>query len=218
MRRLLSSRTAGFTLVELLVVLALILLFTAMGFPALSRIIDQRRLTGYVQEASVALARGRAEAIQRGVPVVAEPDFDLRELRVWADVDGNLVFEPDPAATARTVDYLITRVPLPTDSDVHFWGPGNKSPYGNKAIRDLTKITGAPNSYVFEPNGSIRDTGGLRIGDDRGNYFELRAEPRSTGRVQVLKYHPAPAWQGGTAAFYPPGNHATTGEPLWVWF
>jgi prepilin-type N-terminal cleavage/methylation domain-containing protein len=213
-----ASAGAGFTLVELLVVLALILLFTTLGFPALSRIIDQRRLSGSVQEISVVLARARAEAVQRGVPVVAEPDFDLREVRVWVDVDSNLVFEPDPDATPRTVDYFVTRVQLPTESQVHFWGPGNNDPNGNEAIDGLTAIADAENSYVFEPNGSIRDIGGVRVGDDRGNFFELRAAPKSTGRVQVLKYHGDPGWSGGDPGFYPAGNHVTTGEPLWVWY
>jgi prepilin-type N-terminal cleavage/methylation domain-containing protein len=212
-----ARSVAGFTLIELLVVLALILLFTGLGFPALSRILDQRRLVGYVQEASVALARARAEAIQRGVPVVAEPDFEDREIRVWADVDDDLVFEPDPDATPRTVDYFITRVRLPTESEVHFWGPDDSDPYGGDAIRGLTAIDDAENSYVFEPDGSVRTVGALRIGDDRGNYFELAAAPKSTGRVQMLKYNADPAWTGGSEGFYPAGN-ASSGEPLWVWY
>lgn len=211
------SRETGFTLIELMVVLALILLFTAVGFPAFSRIIDQRRLTGSVQEASVVLARARAEAVQRNVPVVAEPDFDKREIRIWADVDNNLVYEPDPDATPRTVDYFVTRVQLPTESAVHYWGPDDSDPYGSDAIDGLTEIDDAENSYVFDPDGSIRDVGGLRIGDDRGNYFELRAAPKSTGRVQVLKYNAEPAWGDDDPGFYPAGN-ATSGEPLWVWY
>jgi type II secretory pathway pseudopilin PulG len=204
-------------LIELMVVLALILLFTAVGFPAFSRIIDQRRLTGSVQEASVVLARARAEAVQRNVPVVAEPDFEQREIRVWADVDNNLTYEPDPDATPRTVDYFVTRVQLPTESEVHYWGPDDSDPYGTDAVDGLTPIDDAENSYVFDPDGSIRDVGGLRIGDDRGNYFELRAAPKSTGRVQVLKYNAAPAWGDDDPGFYPAGN-ATSGEPLWVWY
>ena len=213
-----ESRRGGFTLIELLVVLALILLFTVVGFPALSRILDQRRLTSFVQEASVVLARARAEAIQRGVPVVAEPDFEDREIRVWADVDDDGAYEPDPDVTPRTVDYFVTRVRLPTESEVHFWGPDDSDPYGSDAIRDLTEIDDGENSYVFEPDGSIRDVGALRIGDERGNYFELSAQPKSTGRVQVLKYNADPAWTGGTEGFYPAGNHASSGDPLWVWY
>ena len=211
------SYPAGFTLIELLIVLALILLFTAVGFPAFSRIVDQRRLTGTVQEISVTLARARAEAVQRNVPVVAEPDFDKREIRVWADVDEDLVYTPDPDATPRTVDYFVTRVQLPTESEVHFWGAEDADAYGSDAIDGLTEIDDAENSYVFDPDGSIRDMGALRIGDDRGNYFELRAAPKSTGRVQVLKYNPDPAW-GDDEGYFPAGNHSSTGDPLWVWF
>jgi hypothetical protein len=35
--------------------------------------------------------------------------------------------------------------------------------------------------------------------------------------VQVLKYNANPAW-GDAAAFFPAGNHASSGDPLWVWY
>jgi len=204
-----TGRQAGFTLIELLGTVGILMLLAVVGFPALSNWVDQQRILGFVNDGSVQLVRARQEAIQRGVPVVVQPDVDAGVLESWADVDDDLTFDPDPSAVNRTTDYSIGQVMLPTQSVVVFGGPGG-------IVADLTVMPEGLNAFVFEPDGSIRQTGAVRVSDDRGNSFELRVEPKATAKTRILKYNGAPSW-GGSADYYEKGNVPSTGAPTWVW-
>jgi type IV fimbrial biogenesis protein FimT len=203
------SRQAGFTLIELMGTLGILMLLAVVGFPAFSRWVDQQRLLGFVNDSSVQLVRARQEAIQRGVPVVAQPDTGKGVLRLWADVDDDLAFDPDTSAVNRTTDYSLGQVMLPTQSTVLFGGPEGM-------IEGLTSMPDGLNAFVFERDGSVRDVGALRISDDRGNSFELRVEPKATGKTRVRMYNGAPSW-GDPAGYYEKGNVPSTGAPTWVW-
>lgn len=207
-----AAAQGGYTLIELIGVVGLLLLFAAVGFPALSTWLDQQRVLGFVNDASVQLVRARQEAVQRGVPVIAQPKPDTGELFLWVDVDDNRTYNPNPSAVKRTVDYALGRVMLPTQTEVVFAGPGGAA----DRIDGLTTMPSGDNSFVFEPDGSIRDVGALRIADDRGNFFELRVEPRATAKSEVRKYNPAPSW-GDAAGWFEKGNVPSTGAPTWVW-
>jgi prepilin-type N-terminal cleavage/methylation domain-containing protein len=207
----------GFTLIELMAVVGILLIVTVVGFPAFQNWLDQQRLMAFVRDASVELVRARQEAIQRGVPVIAQPNYDERMLFVWADVDSNRAFNPDATKPNRTTDYEIGRIYLATQSEVHFHGAGDANPYGADALAGLTPMPSGSNAYVFEPDGSIRHVGGVRVADERGNFFELRAAPKATGKIRVMKYNSGPSW-GDAAGYFEQGNVPSTGKPLWVWY
>ena len=80
-----------------------------------------------------------------------------------------------------------------------------------------TTVGGSPNAVVFQPGGSVRDSGAIRFGDKRGNILEVRVEPRSTARVEIRKFHPDPPW-GGPPGFFPAGRHEGSGKPMWEWY
>ncbi|HVS12427.1 MAG TPA: GspH/FimT family pseudopilin [Thermoanaerobaculia bacterium] len=196
-------------MIELIGVVGILLIMAVVGYPALSTWLDQQRVLGFVNDASVQLVRARQEAVQRGVPVIAQADPASGRIRIWADVDDNRAYNPDSTAVARTVDYQIGVLMLPTQTEVMFAGPGGM-------IEGLTAMPTGENAFVFEPDGSIRHVGALRIADDMGNFFELRVEPKATGKTQVRKYNPAPSW-GDAAGWYEKGNVPSTGAPTWVW-
>ena len=67
-----GGREPGFTLVELMVTLAVFAIIAMMAVPALTQLIDQRRLTGAAEAIHAQILFARAEAIKRSRPVFVE--------------------------------------------------------------------------------------------------------------------------------------------------
>jgi type IV fimbrial biogenesis protein FimT len=64
-----SFRTRGFTLIELMAVVAVVAILVVVGIPTLRDTMIRSRLSGQVQEFYGTLALARSEAIKRGLPV-----------------------------------------------------------------------------------------------------------------------------------------------------
>lgn len=95
----LRAASRGVTLVEQMVVVALVVILGAMAVPSMRRAIDGSRITGTVNGFAADLQFARSEAITRGLPITVCPSTDgLNCLAgdVWQS--GWIVFV-DPAAT-----------------------------------------------------------------------------------------------------------------------
>jgi general secretion pathway protein H len=75
---------AGFTLIEVVCVLAIIGLLAALVLPAVPRATSQARLAGYAVEVAALLKGDRNAAIRDHVPVTTTLDADRREVRSGA--------------------------------------------------------------------------------------------------------------------------------------
>ena len=214
-----ARHASGFTLIEAVVVLAVISIVIVIGFPSFVRLTQKARLQGFVQEISIHMASARQEAIRRGVPVVVQPRFATRDLFAYAnvDLDTSLDYDPDDTATVGTADYEVVRLLLPGTRIFDFWGPADGEPSGPDVVDGGTALSDGPNGIVFEPDGSVRDEGAIRVADVNGNFFEVRVAPAATGRVTVLKWNQEPSW-GDDAGFYEKGREPISGAPTWVWY
>lgn len=70
------SRAVGYTLVELLVVITIIGIVSAIAFPSFREMINANRLTGAANELVASLQIARAEAIRRNARVVICPSIN----------------------------------------------------------------------------------------------------------------------------------------------
>ena len=77
-----GSRQAGFSLIELLVVLSILALTAALVSPALDRALQSARLKGATRELASALRQTRGQAIHRGLPARFILDTHQRRYRV----------------------------------------------------------------------------------------------------------------------------------------
>ena len=113
-------------------------------------------------------------------------------------------------------------LPLPQGSNastsIAFWGPADTNPNGADIADGLDTDGSSRPVAVLLPDGSIRSEGGFRIADARGNFFEVRIEPRATARIEIRKYYETPPFGGGVSDFYPRGKDSVTGENLWKWY
>lgn len=107
------KKTLGFTLVELMVALAVGIIILGIGIPAFTGLMGSNRATGYANEFVSALRLARSEAVKRGVGVkvcaeIACSGSDWQNgwliitdagtlVRVWQEPEGNVTFKDAPA-------------------------------------------------------------------------------------------------------------------------
>lgn len=211
------SGQAGFTLVELLVTLAVVGALFGLALPALQNMMHRSRVQGSVQEVAILMQRARFEAIQNGFPSVVRIEPSTSEVIAFVDLHGtgltdpsDGVFNPVAGEPFRTTDYELGRFTLARG--VEFREPGGAT--------DLNSVDGFDNpaplpddQAIFQPDGSVEDAGAFRFADDRDNFLEVRVSPPATGRLQTRKFNPdLPVNSDGTHWYAP----AEGGEP-WEW-
>ena len=113
---------AGFSLTELTVVMAIMLIVSSLSFPSLSRVLDNVRVKAAAQQAASLYQQARIRAAQDDTyyNVVANGPNAL-----CLDLDGNGACDPaDPAATLGAGSVLSNAgIPVPLDATVLGFAP-----------------------------------------------------------------------------------------------
>lgn len=214
-------RAAGFTLLELLVILGVMGVLMSFGLPAFLGMINRSQLLGTTREVASLLRSARIEAVRRGLPTVVRPNAAGDGLVMFVnderDAQGRFS-NLDLDASEREIGHLtlprrvVAAAPAADNVLNTFTGTAPSPPFAP----NLT-IPGA----VFMPDGSALAEGAFRFADgEERNFFEVRLAPRFTGRVNVLKYDPTPPV--GTVLWYESGfsSGAATGSGsnTWEWY
>jgi type IV fimbrial biogenesis protein FimT len=92
-----SAKNSGFTLIELMIIVAIVGILVAIGTPSFNSTISSSRLTTYANEFVTALNLARSEAIKRGQPVVVRETGANWEAgwRVFVDIDRSTAAKED---------------------------------------------------------------------------------------------------------------------------
>lgn len=194
--RLINLGRAGFTLVEVIVVLGVLATAMLVAAPALENFIARSKLEGTSRDLSALIQRARLEAIKRAVPTVVRVDPATGEVFAFADVDGaaatdppDRLFNPVAGEPPGGTDYALARWTIPETIAV-------AGPPPQPAIDKLTAV-GGDRVILFAINGSVDEVGAYRFADTRGNFLEVRVEPQATARVSVLKWDGTGWWTRG---------------------
>jgi type II secretory pathway pseudopilin PulG len=174
----------GFTLIETLIILAIMMALAAFTLPEFFAIMNRARLEGTARQTATLMRAARLEAIKQSCYGVVMLEPANKRVVAFVDNDRDGVYEPANTPPER----LIGRVDLP--ARVRF-----QDQSGNK---DLTSVKGLDNpstpvalpdyQVMYQQDGSVLAIGALRFADDRGNVLEVNVEPRTTGKVEVRKY------------------------------
>ena len=170
------SRILGFTLLEILVVVAIIGIAALVGFPALQNFIARSKIDGMVRSTTTLMYRSRSAAVKQGAQSLLTVDTAAYKVSAFVDLDGDLTFSAG--------DEDLGPIDLPAGVDF-------ASPDGN--IVQFTTI-GGKEVAVFEPDGSIETPGHVKFGDTRGNYLQLEVTTQATARIEIRKWDGA-AWR-----------------------
>ena len=203
--RSVQSRPEGYTLLEIMVVVAVVGIISLMGLPALQNMILRSKHEGAARQISMLIHRAKMEAVKQSVSTVVAIDPAADTVTAFADVngDGDLKFDPDGGADYRTTDYQIGgtfSLPSGLSFAAH---DGTDDAKVAEGFEDVT--WSGTNVAVFESDGSVSKLGAFRTGDLEGNYLEIRVEPQATARVEIRK------WDG--AEYLAQGDKGKT----WKW-
>ncbi|MES1241970.1 MAG: prepilin-type N-terminal cleavage/methylation domain-containing protein [Acidobacteriota bacterium] len=188
------ARERGFTLIEMLVVLAILGIAALLSVPYLSAQIQRSKLLGVVSQVSGQMRLARLDAIKYSRCGIVAINLSTRKVNAFSDKDGDCL--PDAGEE-------IGEVILP--KSVIFGAPGNV--VGAASVQGFSALAGNPNMAVFKGDGSIDATGAFRfqsqqLGSGGVNYLEVNVAPAATARIALRKWETS-AWveNDGTGAW-----------------
>lgn len=176
-----KRRVAGFSFIEVLVVLAIMATLLLFAIPALWTMMRQSKLRGVARETQGLMRLARLDAIKysaQGVVRIVEGDpenGDPPAVQAFSDRDRDLIWdEGEP---------MLGRYELPTS--VTF-----KDPDGDEFEDSVDRFTADPDDgpslAVFLGDGSVEDQGAFRFADNYDNFLEVRVLT-DAGRIEVRK-------------------------------
>lgn len=184
MKRERTGRAArGFTMIETLVVLVLLAILMLFAVPSLFTAMRQGKLRGAADQTATLMRLARLEAIKQSCRVIVRPLVAAggKPDRVEGVVDCNNDGVQD--ADRKPL------IPVTLPARVHFWGPPNLK--GTASVDGLSDdpAGGGGKVAIFQSDGSVPvlGTGAFRLGDESGNFLEVRVKPAATARVEIRK-------------------------------
>lgn len=189
----------GFTLIEMLVVMTVMLVLVALGIPALQTALHESKMRGIVQEVSILMRQARLDAIKTSAQAVVQ----IVPPTGAGDPGHVLAFsDRDSDSKLGAGEPVLANLPLPNGVSLEDCG-------GNTGASSVDGFSvdpnGGPNMAIFQRDGAISDIGGFRLNDPYNNCMEIHVEPAATARIEVRKWN--------STAYVPAGDNGKA----WTW-
>ncbi|MDH3402263.1 MAG: prepilin-type N-terminal cleavage/methylation domain-containing protein [Acidobacteriota bacterium] len=170
----------GFTLAELILIVAIIGILTAVGAPALWEIAQEIKLKQAGRELISAMRAARYKAIS-----------ETRDYGVMGRYPNRIeVFQGDDPNTGTIVNWFLL------EGGVDLQGPTDPAPGGPEAVdgnggdpsADGFQEDATGGWVIFGAGGSADNRGAFRLANSNGHFVEVRVDPATTARMVIRTF------------------------------
>ncbi|MCC5869836.1 MAG: GspH/FimT family pseudopilin [Gammaproteobacteria bacterium] len=144
-----SQSTLGFTLIELMIAIAVLAILVTVALPSFRTVIEGNRAATLANEVITALSYARAEAIRRGAPVTLCASADQASCANSTDWAAGWILVDESNVLIRTWSQIPDSVTLTGPANLVFVGNGtlNQAP-----LQDFCLTVSAAQSRIIEVN------------------------------------------------------------------
>jgi type II secretory pathway pseudopilin PulG len=188
MRRPIRRSSSGFTLIELIIVLAILFVACLMILPRLFWFVDRAKLRGAANATKMMIQQARLAAMKGTGQGRVVFDYAKGEVYAFVDTNANGTYE---AGTDRQLgDYVLNEVGKKTV--VQFMSHDDTAPKLTGAIQGFDDppyggTCGGNGCIVFDQSGTTQ-AGAVRFTDGYWNFIEVRITSAATGKTELRKY------------------------------
>jgi type IV fimbrial biogenesis protein FimT len=175
---------AGFTLVELMVVIAIAGLLMAIAIPYFGQVMRRARVESEARTISSTLLQARLQAIKRGANVLVEFSTDSSKLSLGSYHKAVVYLDTGGTAGALdATDTVLGRSGIASGADTEKY-------YVDDAGKPSPSTSAATIEFVFTPFGSMNATStakSIYIGDTKGNLLQIAIPAAAQGKILTTK-------------------------------
>ncbi|MCD6399947.1 GspH/FimT family pseudopilin [candidate division WOR-3 bacterium] len=143
----LCNKQSGFTLIELIVIIAILAVFAGIAVPNFLSYMPKSRLNGAARQVMGDLMAARMKAVSQNCDVAVTFASGNPEYEIWTDSDNDDIEDSGEVIT-KNIQSNYHDVTIDTDRNIEFSPRGTANSYGNVNV----KLTNSASSRLVKVN------------------------------------------------------------------